>query len=97
MPMTETVESYHKELLDILNRPVRAPAHIGSSKYEAIRALIEKIHDAGYLLGQLHADGIFPEEKEDDVADIEDRLKIPQVKREARQVLHKSVYSDKGY
>ena len=59
--VAKDVERYHREFLDILEGsgfPVNADGH------QAIRALIEAIHDQGYVLGQLHADGIFPEGEE---------------------------------
>lgn len=75
-----TVEEYHRKFLEILRDHAVATTWLRSAGHGAIRALVEEIHDQGYVLGQLHADGIFPEGEETEVAEREDRLRIPELK-----------------
>lgn len=84
--VAKDVERYHREFLDILKNhtPTGGPG-INAGGHQAIRALIEEIHDQGYVLGQLHADGIFPEGDETEVAEREERLNIDVRKAEARE------------
>jgi hypothetical protein len=62
--------------------------------HQAVQALIEQIHDQGYVLGQLHSDGIFPEGEETEVAALEDRLGVQELK--ARALLRPS-QEDRNY
>lgn len=86
--MTKDVEHYHRKFLEILraSRVYQSgdSVLIPGAGHEAIRALVEEIHDQGYVLGQLHADGIFPEGGEVEVAELEDRLGIDELKAQAR-------------
>lgn len=83
--VAKDVERYHREFLDILDSH-RLGDELSTDGHQAIRALIEAIHDQGYVLGQLHADGIFPEGEETEVAELEERLEIDARKAEARKV-----------
>lgn len=80
--VAKDVERYHQEFLDILASSKLGDG-LSADGHQAIRALIEEIHDQGYVLGQLHADGIFPEGEE---AEPEERLEIDSRKDEARKV-----------
>lgn len=82
--VAKDVEHYYREFLDILDR-FKLGDGLGDGGHQAIRALIEEIHDQGYVLGQLHADGIFPEGEEAEVAEPEERLEIDSRKAEARE------------
>lgn len=94
--MTETVASFHDKFLAVLDAHQRIggpglpeqhgkpSSHLRADGHMAIRALIEEIHDAGYVLGQLHADGIFPNEDETEVAARERRLGIAERKNQER-------------
>jgi hypothetical protein len=94
--MAKDIEHYHREFLALLDAHQRTggqglpeqygkpSGHLRAAGHQAIRALVEEIHDQGYVLGQLHADGIFPEGEEGEVAEREDRLGIPELKRKAR-------------
>lgn len=83
--VAKDVERYHREFLDILASSKLGDG-LSADGHQAIRALIEAIHDQGYVLGQLHADGIFPEGEETEVAELEERLEIDARKAEARKV-----------
>lgn len=83
--VAKDVERYHREFLDILDIH-RLGDELSADGHQAIRALIEAIHDQGYVLGQLHADGIFPEGEETEVDELEERLEIDARKAEDRKV-----------
>ena len=83
--VAKDVERYHREFLDILDR-FKLGDGLSDDGHQAIRALIEEIHDQGYVLGQLHADGIFPEGEETEVAEPEERLEVDSRKDEDRKV-----------
>lgn len=82
--VAKDVERYHREFLDILDR-FKLGDGLSDDGHQAIRALIEEIHDQGYVLGQLHADGIFPEGEETEVTEPEERPEIDAREAKARE------------
>lgn len=92
--MARDVEHYHRRFLDVLAAhgrgggqglpEQRAPVGLSAAGHQAVRALVEEVHDQGYVLGQLHADGIFPEGGEADAAALEERLGIDELKARGR-------------
>lgn len=90
MDRTKIIERHHRQLLVVLDSHSRTHPGVGvrltAAGHEAIRALLGEAVDAGYVLGQLHADGIFPEGAEDEVAELEERLRITEIKAEMRAV-----------
>ena len=82
--VAKDVERYYREFLDILDK-FKLGDGLSDGGHQAIRALIEEIHDQGYVLGQLHADGIFPEGEKTEVAKPEERLEIDARKAETRE------------
>lgn len=82
--VAKDVERYHREFLDILAGH-RLGDGLNADGHQAIRALIEAVHDQGYVLGQLHAEGIFPEGEEAKGAELEERLEVDARKAEARE------------
>lgn len=85
MDRTKSIEDYHRQFLNILRDYAATMAGINAAGHQAIRALVKEIHDQGYVLGQLHADGIFQPGEEVDVAALEDRLGIDQMKTHAHR------------